>query len=142
MDQYNLSRFIEAQDTTYEIAMLELARGRKERHWIWYIFPQIEGLGSSDTTKLYAIKSIDEARAYLAHPTLGERLIESCEILLKLENVLISEVMGFPDDLKLKSSMTLFEYASSKNSIFNKVINVYFEDERDQASLEIFKSFS
>ena len=140
MDQYNLNRFLEAQMTTYEGAMLELARGRKESHWVWYIFPQIVGLGSSDVTKLYSIKSIDEARSYLAHPILGERLIESCETLLKLENVLISEVMGFPDDLKLKSSMTLFEYASNKNSIFNKVINVYFEDERDEASLEIINS--
>ena len=139
MDQYNLNRFIEAQMTTYEGAMLELARGRKESHWVWFIFPQIVGLGSSDTTKLFSIKSLEEGRAYLEHPILGQRLNEACEILLSLKNVSISEVMDFPDDLKLKSSMTLFEYASSEYSIFNKVLNVYFEDERDDASLEILQ---
>ena len=87
----------------------------------------------------FSIKSIEETKAYLKHPVLGERLIESCKILLTLEDHLISEVMGFPDDLKLKSSMTLFEYASSQNSIFSKVLNIYYEDERDKVSLEIIK---
>ena len=139
MDKYNLTRFIEAQVDSYEPAMLELSQGKKSGHWMWYIFPQIDGLGSTDMTKLYSIKSIEEAKAYLKHPVLGERLIESCKILLTLEDHLISEVMGFPDDLKLKSSMTLFEYASSQNSIFSKVLNIYYEDERDKVSLEILK---
>ena len=139
MDKYNLTRFIEAQVDSYEPAMLELSLGKKSGHWMWYIFPQIDGLGSTDMTKLYSIKSIEEAKAYLKHPVLGERLIESCKILLTLEDHLISEVMGFPDDLKLKSSMTLFEYASSQNSIFSKVLNIYYEDERDKVSLEILK---
>ena len=139
MDKYNLTRFIEAQVDSYEPAMLELSQGKKSGHWMWYIFPQIDGLGSTDMTKLYSIKSIEEAKAYLKHPVLGERLIESCKILLTLEDHLISEVMGFPDDLKLKSSMTLFEYASSQNSIFSKVLNIYYEDERDKVSLEIIK---
>ena len=140
MDQYNLNRFIKAQMTTYEGAMLELTRGRKESHWIWYIFPQIEGLGRSDTAKLYSIKSLEEGRAYLEHPVLGQRLIGVCEIILSLKDVSMDEVMGLPDDLKLLSSMTLFEAVSEPNSIFTKIIEIYFDDERDEASLEIIKT--
>ena len=139
MDKYNLNRFIEAQVHSYESAMGELSRGRKSGHWIWYIFPQIVGLGSSDITKLYSIKSIEEAQAYLEHPVLGERLIESCEILLRLEDFSISEIMGFPDDLKLKSSMTLFAQVSPQSSIFSEVLSKYYEDDLDQTSLEIIK---
>ena len=142
MDKYNLNRFIEAQVDSYESAMSELSRGRKSGHWIWYIFPQIVGLGSSDITKLYSIKSIEEAQAYLEHPVLGQRLIESCEILLRLEDFSISEIMGFPDDLKLKSSMTLFEYVSNPNSIFRRVLNEYFEGNLDEVSIEIIKTMS
>ena len=140
MDQYNLSRFIEAQETTYKGAMLELARGRKDSHWIWYIFPQIEGLGKSETTKLYSIKSLEEGKAYLENPLLGQRLIEACEILLSLEDASMNEVMGFPDDLKLLSSMTLFESISDTNSIFTKIIKVYFDNNRDENSLRIINS--
>ena len=139
MDQYNLNRFIEAQMTTYEGAMLELTRGRKESHWVWYIFPQIEGLGRSDTAKLYSIKSLEEGRAYLEHLVLGPRLVEACEILLSLKDASIDEVMGFPDDLKLLSSMTLFEALSYSNSIFTKVIDVYFDSEQDEVSLKLIK---
>jgi uncharacterized protein (DUF1810 family) len=137
MDQFNLSRFIEAQETTYEGAMLELARGRKDSHWIWYIFPQIVNLGNSEITKLYSIKSLEEGRDYLKHPILGPRLIEACEILLTLKEASINEVMGFPDDLKLLSSMTLFEFISDENSIFTKIIKVYFDNNRDENSLRI-----
>ena len=140
MDQYNLSRFIEAQETTYKGAMLELARGRKDSHWTWYIFPQIDGLGNSETTKIYSIKSLEEGRAYLEHSLLGQRLVESCEILLTLKDKSINEVMGFPDDLKLLSSMTLFETFSESNSVFTRIIEVYFDGERDEATLEIIKS--
>ena len=140
MDEYNLNRFIEAQVVTYEGAMLELARGRKESHWIWYIFPQIKGLGKSDIAKLYSIKSLEEGRAYLKHPLLGPRLTEACEILLSLKDTSMDEVMGFPDDLKLLSSMTLFEALSGSNSIYTKIIEVYFDDERDEGSLAIINS--
>ena len=140
MDQYNLGRFIEAQLATYEGAMLELTRGRKDSHWIWYIFPQIEGLGRSDTAKFYAIKSLEEGRAYLEHLVLGPRLIKACEILLNLKDSSMDEVMGFPDDLKLQSSMTLFEFISGSNSIFTKIIEIYFDDQRDKASLRIIES--
>jgi len=140
MDQYNLNRFLEAQMTTYEGAMLELARGRKESHWIWYVFPQIEGLGRSDKAKLYSIKRLEEGRAYLEHPVLGPRLIEACEIILSLKDVSMDEVMGYPDDLKLQSSMTLFETLSDSSSIFTKIIEIYFDNERDKISLEIIQS--
>ena len=142
MDQYNLNRFIEAQMVIYEGAMLELARGRKDSHWVWYIFPQIAGLGNSDKIKLYAIKSLEEGRAYLKHPVLGQRLIKACEILLSLKDASIDEVMGFPDDLKLLSSMTLFEALADSNSIFTKVIDVYFDSERDEISLKLIKELS
>ena len=140
MEQYNLSRFIDAQETTYEGAMLELARGRKESHWIWYIFPQIVGLGNSENTKIFSIKSLEEGRAYLEHPVLGPRLVEACEILLTLKGTSINEVMGFPDDLKLLSSMTLFETFSESNSVFTRIIEIYFDSERDEATLEIIES--
>ena len=140
MDEYNLNRFVEAQIVTYEGAMLELVRGRKESHWIWYIFPQIEGLGRSDTAKLYSIKSIEEGRAYLEHLVLGPRLVEACEILLVLKDASMDEVMGFPDDLKLLSSMTLFEALSDSSSIFTKIIEIYFDDERDENSIELIKA--
>ena len=125
MDKFNLYRFLEAQETSYDLAMLELARGRKDSHWIWYIFPQIVGLGNSETTKLYSIKSLEEGRAYLKHPILGPRLFEACEILLRLKDMSINQVMGFPDDLKLLSSMTLFDALSDRNSIFTKIIEVF-----------------
>ena len=140
MEQYNLSRFIDAQETTYEGAMLELARGKKESHWIWYIFPQIVGLGNSKATKIFSIKSLEEGRAYLEHPVLGPRLVEACEILLTLKGTSINEVMGFPDDLKLLSSMTLFETFSESNSVFTRIIEIYFDSERDEATLEIIES--
>ena len=142
MDQYNLSRFIEAQETTYKGAMLELARGRKDSHWIWYIFPQIDGLGNSETTKVYSIKSLEEGRAYLDHSVLGPRLIEACEILLSLKDASMNKVMGFPDDLKLLSSMTLFENILDESSIFTNIIEAYFDDERDENTLEIINSSS
>ena len=142
MDQFNLKRFIKAQSRSYETAMNELSSGNKTGHWIWYIFPQIDGLGSTDMTKLYSIKSVQEASAYLEHPILGKRLIESCEILLNLDALSISDVMGFPDDLKLRSSMTLFEYVSEPKSIFKKVLMRYFDNDLDKASLEIIKVIS
>jgi uncharacterized protein (DUF1810 family) len=137
MDQYNLSRFIEAQERTYKGAMLELTRGRKDSHWTWYIFPQIDGLGNSEAAKVYSIKSLEEGRAYLEHPVLGSRLVESCEILLSLKDTSMNKVMGFPDDLKLLSSMTLFEFLSDENPIFTKIIEVYFDNNRDENSLRI-----
>ena len=140
MDEFNLDRFIEAQASSYEAAMFELSLGKKTGHWMWYIFPQIDGLGSTDVTKLYSIKSLKEASAYLEHPILGQRLIESCEILLNLDAPSISNVMGFPDDLKLKSSMTLFTYASEPNSTFSKVLIKHFDNKLDETSISLIKA--
>ena len=140
MDKFNLNRFIKAQEETYSSAMDEIKSGSKYGHWMWFIFPQLEGLGSTEMTKKFSIKSLEEAKAYLKHAILGERLLESCEILLKLEDVSISDVMGFPDDLKLRSSMTLFESASSKNSIFSKVLDEYYESSRDNKTLGLLNN--
>ena len=104
---------------------------------MWYVFPQVDGLGSTENAKLYAIKSVEEAQAYLNHPVLGKRLQESCEILLNLEGLSISDVLEFPDDLKLKSSMTLFAYVSLPDSIFAKVLDRFFDGAVDPASIEI-----
>ena len=140
MDKYNLNRFLEAQTASYEMAMLELENKRKESHWIWYIFPQITGLGKSEKAQFYSLKNLEEARAYLEHSVLGPRLIKACQILTNIEDRAIDEIMGFPDDLKLQSSMTLFEAFSKSNSIFTRIIEVYFDGERDEATLEIIKS--
>jgi uncharacterized protein (DUF1810 family) len=142
MEEFSLNRFIEAQTIYYEAAMFELSLGKKTGHWMWYIFPQIEGLGSTNMTKLYSIKSTQEAIAYLDHPLLGKRLVESCKLILSLDAISISEVMGFPDDLKLRSSMTLFEYVSKPNSIFRKVLIRYFKNELDETSIKLIKAIS
>ena len=137
-----LDHFTKAQNANFKVALSELTAGKKRSHWIWYIFPQIEGLGKSDIAKLYSVKSLEEGRAYLEHPVLGPRLIEACEILLSLKDASMDEVMGFPDDLKLLSSMTLFEALSDSSSIFTKIIEFYFEDERDEISLKLIKELS
>lgn len=137
MDKFNLYRFLEAQIEAYDVAMLELSAGRKKSHWIWYVFPQIAGLGKSEKAQFYSIQNLEEAKAYLEHSVLGSRLIKACEILINLENRTIDEIMGFPDDLKLLSSMTLFELVGNHNSIFSEIINFYFEGERDNKTIEI-----
>jgi len=137
MDKYNLNRFLEAQKVSYEMAMFELENKRKESHWIWYIFPQITGLGKSEKAQFYSILNLEEARAYLEHSVLGPRLIKACQILTNIEDRAIDEIMGFPDDLKLQSSMTLFELVDNQNSIFKKIINVYYEGNRDKVTLDL-----
>jgi uncharacterized protein (DUF1810 family) len=104
---------------------------------MWFIFPQLDGLGSSATAKFYAIKSLDEARAYLAHPVLGRRLVECCEALLRIHGKSVSEIMGYPDDLKLRSSMTLFAQAAKDAAVFNKVLEKFFNGEPDSATLRL-----
>ncbi len=136
-DPYDLNRFISAQDKIYETVIKELINGKKHTHWMWYIFPQIDGLGKSATSKYYAIKSIEETRQYLNHPVLGKRLLECAEIVIYLEGKSISEIFGFPDDLKLKSSMTLFAYIANPGSIFARIIDKYFEGEKDVKTLDL-----
>lgn len=139
MSHFDLERFISAQAAIYGGVLAELRSGRKRTHWMWFIFPQIEGLGHSATTMHYAIKSIDEARAYLNHPVLGPRLRECAEAVLAVEGRTASEIFPYPDDLKLKSSMTLFAAASEPGSVFVRVLDKYFAGNQDERTLQLLK---
>jgi len=135
-DPHDLNRFTNAQEGVYERALAELKSGQKRSHWMWFIFPQVEGLGQSPTSKYYAIKSAAEARAYLAHPLLGVRLRECAEAVLALEGRSASEVFGFPDDLKFRSCMTLFAEIAGADSVFAHVLQKVFNDQKDRQTLE------
>jgi len=139
-NSYNLERFIDAQRTEYAIALSEIKRGRKQSHWMWYIFPQIQGLGFSSTSKYYSIKNIDEAEAYLAHSVLGSRLIEICQALLALETNDAHSIFGSPDDVKLKSSMTLFSEVPGADKVFQSVLQKFFNGTKDNKTLQIIKA--
>ncbi|QYO65298.1 DUF1810 family protein [Leptolyngbya sp. 7M] len=136
-DTFDLKRFIEAQVGIYDAALSELRTGRKRSHWMWFIFPQIDGLGTSDTSRRFAIKSLEEAREYLGHPILGNRLRECAQVMIDLEGKSASEIFGYPDDLKFRSSMTLFSFLEGNGSIFRSVIDKYFGGEADNRTLEI-----
>ncbi len=137
-DPYNLNRFIQAQERIYGAVLAELKGGQKRTHWMWFIFPQIDGLGHSPTAKFYAIKSIEEARAYLKHPQLGLRLRECAEAIMAVEGRSASAIFGYPDDMKLRSSMTLFAAAAEEqHSVFDRVLEKYFRGERDSVTLNI-----
>jgi uncharacterized protein (DUF1810 family) len=138
-DLFGLKRFLDAQAGVYERALAELKRGRKESHWMWFIFPQIDGLGRTSTARFYAIKSGAEAAAYLAHPVLGQRLLECSKALLQIQGKSASDIFGFPDDLKLRSSMTLFATASGADPAFSQVIAQYFGGQPDARTLELLK---
>ena len=133
----DLNRFIEAQEKVYEKALEEIKNGHKRSHWIWYIFPQIQGLGFSSTSKFYAIADTTEARAYIENDLLRERLIEISESLLKLDTHNATEVMGTPDDLKLHSSMTLFKIVAPEYDVFEKVLDKFFDGKLDPLTLEM-----
>jgi uncharacterized protein (DUF1810 family) len=135
-DPHNLSRFVEAQSQSYDRALAEIRRGHKTSHWIWYIFPQIQGLGFSANSERYAIKSLAEARAYLAHPVLGPRLIACFEALLSHKHKSADAIFGYPDTVKVRSSATLFALVSPPGSVFHQVLDRYFESQPDQATLE------
>lgn len=134
-EPHNLQRFLTAQSEDYECALSELQRGQKESHWIWYIFPQVAGLGHSPTAQKYAIKSRDEAIAYLDNPVLGTRLQRCCEALLKHRGKRVQDIMGFPDDLKLRSSMTLFALISAQGSIFHDVLDAFYSGQMDERTI-------
>jgi uncharacterized protein (DUF1810 family) len=136
-DPFDLRRFIDAQKDIYDDALEELRSGRKRTHWMWFIFPQIDGLGHSSTAKYYAIKSSEEAREYLNHPVLGKRLLECAGAVLAVEGRSVSEIFGYPDDMKLKSSMTLFESQAGPDSVFARVLDKYFHGERDMRTLQM-----
>ncbi len=136
-DPYDLTRFVRAQENDYEQALSEIRSGRKRTHWMWYIFPQIDGLAFSSTSKYYSIKSIAEAKAYLEHPILGPRLRECAEAVLRLEGRSATEVFGSPDDLKLRSCATLFACVSPRDSVFDRLLHKYYEGERDGKTLQL-----
>ena len=131
-----LERFVKAQENSYETALKEIQCGRKRSHWMWYIFPQMKGLGYSSTAQYYAIQSRKEAEAYLKHPILSKRLIEISETLLECESSSASKIFGYPDDMKLKSSMTLFALVSD-NKIFKDVLNKFFAGEMDRKTIQL-----
>ena len=138
-DFYNLQRFLNAQESTFEAARAELAAGRKQSHWMWFIFPQIKGLGSSPTAQRFAISSLDEGAAYLEHRVLGRRLEECTALVIDVQGKSLPEIFGHPDDLKFHSSITLFaevaEKLGSQTPVFTEALSKYFNGKRDQGTL-------
>ena len=134
-DPHELNRFVDAQAGDYDRALAEIKNGRKRSHWMWYVFPQIDGLGFSSMSERYAIKSVAEARAYLEHPMLGPRLVEISEAALGVEGRSASEIFGSPDDMKLKSCATLFATVTPPDSVFARLLEKYFKGERDGKTL-------
>jgi uncharacterized protein (DUF1810 family) len=136
-DRFGLERFVDAQQGIYEQALAELRAGRKRSHWMWFVFPQIAGLGRSPTAQRYAISGLDEARAYLAHPLLGPRLRECCRMLLELPDPDAADVLGGIDALKLRSSMTLFARADPGEPLFANVLERWYGGRPDEATERI-----
>jgi uncharacterized protein (DUF1810 family) len=139
-DPYDLNRFISAQEDDHERALGEIKDGRKRSHWMWYIFPQIDGLGSSAMSRRYSIKGFDEARAYLDHPVLGTRLTACVEVLLNLEGRSADEIFGFTDGKKLRSCATLFATVSEPGSVFHRLLDKYFHGEHDPMTLRLLSA--
>jgi uncharacterized protein (DUF1810 family) len=135
-DPFGLERFVEAQRGTYARALGEIRGGRKSSHWMWFIFPQIDGLGFSATSRFFAIKCREEALAYLAHPVLGPRLRECAEAALAVEGKSAARIFGSPDDMKLRSSATLFAQVSPPQSVFHRLLDKYFDGEPDPGTEE------
>ncbi len=136
-DPYNLSRFVRAQEDDYEQALAEIVSGRKRTHWMWYIFPQIDGLAFSSTSRLYSIKSVDEARAYVDHPILGPRLLACAEAVVRVEGRSATEIFGSPDDLKMRSCATLFSCVLPPGSVFDRLLGKYYGGGRDVKTLRL-----
>lgn len=135
----DLTRFLEAQKKDYNIALSEITNGKKTSHWMWYIFPQISGLGFSETAKFYAIKDINEAEYYLNDEILGKRILEITSVLNDLKENNANKIFGYPDDLKLKSSMTLFYITSKNNKIFKSIIDKYFDGDFCENTIQLLK---
>ena len=136
-DPYNLKRFLDAQATTYDRALAELKAGQKRSHWIWYIFPQYRGLGFSAMSQKYAIQSLDETSAYLAHPILGDRLLECTTAVLGITGRSAYKIFGSPDDLKLRSCATLFAVVSPADSLFVQLLDRFYQGQRDTKTLQL-----
>jgi uncharacterized protein (DUF1810 family) len=137
IDDYNLQRFLTAQGPTCHTVLAELLAGRKSSHWIWFIFPQLTGLGHSEMAQKYAITSLDEAKAYLQHPVLGPRLRECTQLVLDVNGRSAEEIFGYPDNLKFRSCMTLFLTAATDNALFNSALLTHFDGKPDQMTLDI-----
>ena len=133
----DLDRFVDAQDGTYEQALGELRRGRKTGHWMWWIFPQVAGLGMSSTSQAYAVRDLAEATAYLQHEVLGPRLLECCRALLDLDGVSAERVLGTIDAVKLRSSMTLFAHADPDQPVFRDVLGTYYDGDEDERTVAL-----
>ena len=138
-DPFNLRRFVSAQEKIYDTVLAELGSGQKRTHWMWYIFPQLDGLGYSPTSKRYAIKNKAEARQYLSHPLLGKRLMECAETVLGIKGRSASQIFGSPDDMKLRSSMTLFASVAHPESVFARVLDRYFQGQPDSRTLDLLQ---
>jgi uncharacterized protein (DUF1810 family) len=139
-DRFDLVRFVEAQDGVYKRALEELRRGKKTSHWMWFVFPQLLGLGGSQMAAAFAISAIDEARAYLDHPVLGARLLECVETVNALENHTAEAIFGFPDVLKFRSCLTLFAEAAPDETAFGAALDRYYDGERDARSLALLRA--
>ena len=137
MDINSLDRFLKAQENTFHIAMEELKRGKKQSHWMWFIFPQLRGLGMSDMAHIYGISGLEEAIAYLEHPTLSGRLQELCGALLHHRDKSAREIFGNTDAMKLKSSMTLFALTSEEHTIFDEILDIFFAGKMDKRTVEM-----
>jgi len=135
-----LNRFLSAQQPIYPQVLKELRNGKKTTHWMWYIFPQIEGLGHSSTAKYYSIKTIEEAKEYITHPILGARLLECSKIILEIKNKTADDIFGYPDNAKLKSSMTLFNFVTPEHKVFADVLKKYFAGKQDEQTLSILQN--
>jgi uncharacterized protein (DUF1810 family) len=138
-DPYDLARFVDAQGADYAQALRELKAGRKRSHWMWYVFPQFEGLGMSAMSQRYAIKSVAEAAAYLTHPVLGPRLIECADAVLQFNGRSATEIFGSPDDMKLRSSATLFAAVAPDGSAFHQIIDTFFDARPDERTLRLIE---
>lgn len=133
----NLNRFIDAQESAYEVAFSEIENGRKVSHWMWFIFPQIRGLANSETSRKYAIKDLHEAQQFLKHPILADRLINISKLLIQFKDKSANDIFGHPDDLKLHSCMTLFSAVPNSPPIFQQVIDQYFGGSKDEKTLRV-----
>jgi uncharacterized protein (DUF1810 family) len=140
METVDLNRFVLAQEKQYEIALFEIKNGKKQSHWMWYIFPQLAGLGRSGTAMLYGIKNLEEATSYLQHSLLGKRLEEISNVLLQLPGNNAHSVFGSPDDLKLRSCMTLFSEVPGASAVFENVINKFFQGIKDPMTLGLLRA--
>ena len=139
-DPYNLERFVRAQRDVYAQALAEVRAGRKKSHWMWYVFPQLDGLGTSSTARHYALQNAAEAAAYLKHPLLGPRLHECCEAAQDVTGRSAHDIFGFPDELKLQSCLTLFAFVSPSDSIFAKLLNRYYDGVTDEKTLQLLRA--